>query len=196
MTIKSQIIPLQRKDVDTDLIIPADYLKGTGKEGLGKFLFKRLRDEDSNFPFNLAKYKGAEILVTQDNFGCGSSREHAAWALKDFGIKVIVATSFSDIFHSNAFKNGLLPIVLDAEIIETLFERESARGSLVLEIDLPEQRIVLEGGEMYDFEVDPYRKYCLINEMDDLDYLLSNLDVIRRFESEHDGNLFFNLKEL
>lgn len=192
MKIKSQIIPLDRKDVDTDLIIPADYLKGTGKEGLGKHLFQRLRDNEPDFPFNLAKYRDAEVLVAGDNFGCGSSREHAAWALKDWGVKAIIAPSFSDIFHSNALKNGLIPVVLDEEIVETIFERESTAEKLKLEIDLSQQRVVLEGGESYDFEIDPYRKHCLLNNMNDLDYLLSNLQTIRN----HESKVFFNLKQL
>lgn len=195
MRIKSRIIPLVMKDVDTDLIIPADYLKGTGKDGLGQFVFKRLRDEDKNFPFNLPEYADSEILVVQDNFGCGSSREHAAWALKDWGVKVIVAPSFSDIFHSNAFKNGLLPIVLGAEVVETLLERAS-EDFLELDVDLSMQSLSLPGGETFDFEIDPYRKYCLINGMDDLDYLLSNADDIKTFEAGRARNLFCNLDKI
>ncbi len=196
MHIKSQIIPLPRKDVDTDLIIPADFLKGTGKTGLGQYLFHRLRQQDADFPFNLPQYAKAKILVAQENFGCGSSREHAPWALTDWGIKAIIAPSFGDIFYSNSLKNGLLPIVLTSEVVETIFERQSASQMFEIEIDVPNQRVILPGGESYDFEIDAYRKECLINDMDDLDYLMANLQNIKGFKKESDKNLYFNIAKL
>lgn len=196
MKIKSHIIPLPRKDVDTDLIIPADYLKGTGKAGLGKYLFCRLKQQEKDFPFNLAKYSGAQILLAQENFGCGSSREHAPWALRDWGIRAIIAPSFGDIFYSNSLKNGLLPVVLDKEIVETIFERESGAAKFILEIDLNQQKVLLPGGEVYDFKIDPYRKECLIHNMDDLDYLLKNRLEIAAYEKQHDKNLFFDLSKI
>lgn len=192
---KSLIIPLPRKNIDTDLIIPADFLKGTSKEGLGQYLFDRLRKDDPTFPFNLEKYRQASILVTQDNFGCGSSREHAAWALKDWGIAAIIAPSYSDIFYNNALKNFLLPIKLDAEIVESMLER-AAEIDLVLEIDLEKQRVILPGGEFYDFHINPYRKYCLTKNLDDLDYLLEAKDEIAAFEKKRDQNLFFDLNKI
>lgn len=196
MKIKSQIIPLPRKDVDTDLIIPADFLKGTGKEGLGKYLFFRLKKQEKDFPFNLKKYAAAQIIVAQENFGCGSSREHAPWALKDWGIKAIIAPSFGDIFYNNSLKNGLLPIVLDKKIVETIFERELASKKFEIKIDVSEQRVILPGNEIYDFEIDAYRKECLIRGMDDLDYLLKNLPTIRKFNKKHDKKLFFDITKV
>lgn len=196
MKISSQIIPLSRKDVDTDLIIPADFLKGTGKEGLGKYLFYRLKKQEKDFPFNLKKYAKSQIIVAQENFGCGSSREHAPWALKDWGIKAIIAPSFGDIFYNNSLKNGLLPVVLDKEIVETIFERESASKNFAIKIDVSDQRVMLPGGEIYDFEIDAYRKECLINKMDDLDYLLKNIPAIKKFTKEHDKNLFFDISKI
>lgn len=196
MKIKSQIIPLPRKDVDTDLIIPADFLKGTGKDGLGQHLFARLKKQEKDFPFNQKKYANGEILVAQENFGCGSSREHAPWALKDWGIKAIIAPSFGDIFYNNSLKNGLLPIVLDKEIVETIFERESASKKFEIQINVSEQRVILPGGEAFDFEIEAYRKECLINEMDDLDYLLKNIPSIKKFEKEHSRNLFFDISKI
>lgn len=194
--IKSKIIPLPRKDIDTDLIIPAEFLTVTTRVGLGEHVFSRLRKMDADFPFNLEKYKGAEILVTRSNFGCGSSREHAAWALADWGIKVVIAPSFADIFFNNAMKNGILPIVMDEEIVETIFERESALGEYILEVDLPQQRVVFPGDEICEFDIDPYRKECLIEGMDDFDYLLANLPSIREFDAAHKEKIFFDLTNL
>lgn len=176
MIIKSQIIPLPLTDVDTDLIIPADFLKTTTKEGLGQYAFQRLKDADPNFPFNKPEYQTAKILVAYDNFGCGSSREHAAWALADYGIKAIIAPSFADIFFNNALKNGLVPIQLKKEDVDQILKIHD-----ITEINVETQEITLPEGQKFKFDLDPYRKHCLINNMDDLDYILSNEQEIRNF---------------
>lgn len=192
MIIKSKLLPIRLKDIDTDLIIPADYLKGTSREGLGQFLFKRLRDEREDFAMNLAEYDGAEIILAQDNFGCGSSREHAAWALMDYGIKAVIAPSFADIFKTNALKNGIVLVELGEEIVEHLFERVVGD----VEIDLPEQRVKLPGGDSYDFEIDAYRKQCIIEGMDDLDYLMSQMEAIESFDEKRGEKLFFDVNKV
>lgn len=192
--IKSRILPVPRRDIDTDLIIPAEFLTTTVKEGLGNYLFARIKDE-----VNLDKYKGVEVMVAGENFGCGSSREHAVWALKDFGIKVVIAPSFSDIFYSNAFKNGVLPIVVSEKIVDRIFAKIKKDRNCEIKVDLQKQEVSLSGKgveEIFSFEIDPYRKDCLISEMDDLDYLLSNMDAIRAFDKKHAENLFFNISVL
>lgn len=186
-----------RRDVDTDLIIPGEFLTVTDKVGLGQHVFARLRADDPEFSFNLDKYQGAQILVARDNFGCGSSREHAAWALYDWGIRAVIAPSFADIFFNNSMKNGIVPIVLDDEIVETIFEREGSLDSdYVIEVDLPEQRVVLPGGEIHQFEIDPYRKECIVKGMDDLDYLLSNMPEIKAFDQKHREEIFFDISKI
>lgn len=195
--INSKIIPLPRSDIDTDLIIPADFLKITTKEGLGQHVFERLRAADADFPFNLEKYQGGQILVSRKNFGCGSSREHAVWALYDWGIRVVIAPSFSDIFHSNAMKNGLLPVVLDEEIVEKIFADErNNSGKYEVKVDLPKQTIALPDEEIVTFQMDPYRKECLIKGMNDLDYLLSSMKEIQEFDKKHSKNIFFDTSVL
>lgn len=197
MKIKSKILPIRMKDIDTDLIIPADYLKGTSRSGLGQFLFKRLRDGDEGFVMNLARYAGAEVIVALDNFGCGSSREHAAWALADYGIRVVIAPSFADIFKTNTLKNGIVLVEVDAEIVERIFAMEEALGEdFFVEVDLPEQRVVLPGGEIFDFAIDPYTKECLVKGMDDLDYLLSCMKKIEVFDQRRKEKLFFNIEAI
>ncbi len=177
-TVRSQVVPIPREDIDTDLIIPAQYLKITTKEGLGEYIFAELREKDENFPLNLEKYKDGRILVVGENFGCGSSREHAPWALADWGFGVVIAPSFADIFYSNAFKNGILLVELPEKVVEKIFEKEKAVDKYEVEVDLVNQRVVLHGGDIFEFEIDPYKKECLIKGMDDLDYLLSNMGVI------------------
>ncbi len=187
--IKSKIIPLPRRDIDTDLIIPAEFLMVTDKKGLGKYVFSRVREMEKDFPFNLEEFSGCEILVVRENFGCGSSREHAAWALSDWGIKVIIAPSFADIFYNNALKNNILPIVASEGIVE-----EMLKGGIA-EIDLPQQKVIF-GDTEFSFEIDPYRKECLIHGMDDMDYLLSASQEIKAFDKKHKKYLFFDLKNL
>ena len=190
--IKSKILPLPRKDIDTDLIIPAEFLSRITREGYGEHVFDRLRKVEDDFPFNLAKYQESEIMVVRENFGCGSSREHAAWALFDWGIKVVVAPSFGDIFFSNAMKNGILPIVLESEIVEKIF----TAGDIDAEVNLPNQKIDISGLGTFDFEIDSYRRECLIKGMDDMDYLLEHMVEIEKFDSERSGKIFFDLSKL
>jgi 3-isopropylmalate/(R)-2-methylmalate dehydratase small subunit len=185
-------IPLPMNDVDTDLIIPADYLKVTTKEGLGQFLFKRLCDREPNFPLNLPQHRSSQILVARDNFGCGSSREHASWALKDWGIRVVLATSFADIFYSNALKNFLLPIALPAAIIEKILNApEIGAGKFAISIDLEKQEVSLPGGESASFLINPYRKECLQNEIGDMEYLLFKKKEIEAFDAKRRSQMFF-----
>ena len=165
-TITSGAIPLPMNDVDTDMIIPAQYLTRTGKQGYGEFVFKGLRASDPNFPFNQPPYQKSEILLSGFNFGCGSSREHAVWALQQFGIHVIIAESFSDIFFNNAGKNGLLLIQFDKETIQQLAQSKE------LTVDLENQCVTAEAGT-FTFDYDPFRKSCLLEGYDDMDYLLN-----------------------
>ncbi len=196
--IKSKIMPLPRADIDTDLIIPADFLTTTDKKGLGEHVFARLRMMEGNFPFNLKKYRDAKILVTRKNFGCGSSREHAAWALKDWGIEVVIAPSFSDIFFSNAMKNGILPIILEEKVVEWIFEEEKEKNGCELEVDLVKQIVKIPGKKdgFAMFAIDSYRKECLLKDMDDMDYLVSQMNEIEKFDKKHAANIFFDTKVL
>lgn len=178
--VTGKVVPLPVKDVDTDMIIPAQYLTSISREGFGNFLFKRLRDADPNFPLNLPQYKSAPILVADANFGCGSSREHAVWALKDAGIKVIIAPSFADIFFNNSAKNGLLLIKAPHEYVASLL-REAARGEVILDVDLDAQEIRRDGIPSLPFTYDPFRRYCIMNGLDDLDYVLSHKEEIQEY---------------
>ena len=176
-------IAIRGNDIDTDQIIPARYLKAITFEGLGEFSFRDLRfdsdGEEMEHPFNDEAYQDASILVVNSNFGCGSSREHAPWALEDFGFRAIIAPSFADIFYNNCFKNGILPIVLSSEIVDALF---AYRGEIV--INLEEQSVKTEDN-IYNFEVDAERKRRLINGLDDIGLTLQYENQIRVFESEH-----------
>ncbi len=194
--VKSKVVPINRSDIDTDLIIPAEFLTVTVKTGLGKNLFARLKASDENFPFNLEKYKDAQILVAGKNFGCGSSREHAAWALNDAGIRVVIAPSFADIFYSNALKNGVLPVVLDQQIVDGIFEEENGNGNYLIEVDLEKQTLSMPKGSVLGFELDPYRKECLMKGIDDMDYLLANISEIRKFDANHREKIFFDTSVL
>lgn len=193
-TITSKVVPINLKDIDTDLIIPAQFLKSTQQTGYGEHLFYNLRQKDPLFPTQLKVYQQCQMLVAKDNFGCGSSREHAVWALKEWGIQAIIATSFSDIFYSNALKNNLLVITLEENIIENfLLKAESPQG-LTLTIDLPHQTIDDHMGRSYPFQIDPFRKECLLKDMNDLDYLLSKLELIRQFDKQT-KHRFFHIQE-
>ena len=181
---KSVVAPLNRVDVDTDQIIPAQFLKRVERTGFGQFMFFKWRfNEDGspnpNFVLNEPAYQGASILVSGRNFGSGSSREHAPWALHDYGFRCIIAPSFADIFYNNCFKNGILPIVLSSEIVDTLF---AYQGEIV--INLEEQSVKTEDN-IYNFEVDAERKRRLINGLDDIGLTLQYEDQIRSFEAEH-----------
>jgi 3-isopropylmalate/(R)-2-methylmalate dehydratase small subunit len=175
--ISGHTIPLAMDDVDTDLIIPAQYLTAVTRAGYGKNLFKRLRDANPNFVFNDKKYSDANILITKSNFGCGSSREHAVWALQEAGIQAIIAISFSDIFYSNSAKNGLVLIALSEEIINKMLI-SSHKGVYRLTVSLENQTVFPDHDEIHAFQIDPFRKHCLVNGLDDLDYLLSHRQLI------------------
>ena len=171
--IQGKTIPLARNDVDTDLIIPAQYLTGVTKAGYGENLFKRLRENDPEFVFNQAQYKDANILITQNNFGCGSSREHAVWALQEAGIEAVVAISFADIFFNNSAKNGLMLITLPETVINKMIA--NSNGDYQVSIDIEQQRVESSVNEAFEFSMDPFRKHCFMNGLDDLDYLLNNV---------------------
>lgn len=189
-------MPLDRANVDTDFIIPKQFLKSIKRTGFGVNLFDEHRyldkgepDSDNSkrplnpeFVLNQPRYAGASILVARDNFGCGSSREHAPWALDDYGFRVIIAPSFADIFFNNCFKNGLLPIVLDKKIVDSLFESIEATPGYSLRVDLANQRISSEDGLAIDFDVDSFRKHCLINGLDDIGLTLEDSADIAAFE--------------
>jgi 3-isopropylmalate/(R)-2-methylmalate dehydratase small subunit len=181
--IKSIITPFDKVNVDTDQIVPKQFLKLIQKTGFGKFLFYNWRyDKDQNpihdFVLNDSKYKNSKILITGPNFGCGSSREHAVWALLDFGFKVIIATSFADIFYSNCFKNGLLPIKIDAQIVDQLLKNRSE-----VEVDLENQTIKTES-KIIPFEIDPYKKKILLEGLDDIAMTFQYENKISEFEKK------------
>ncbi len=190
------VMPLDRANVDTDFIIPKQFLKSIKRSGFGvnlfdehRYLDKGVPDADnsnrplnSDFVLNQARYKGCKILLARKNFGCGSSREHAPWALDDYGFRVILAPSFADIFFNNCFKNGLLPIVLKEEIIESLFKEVEASVGFSLKVDLERQLIIPVNGNDIPFEVDEFRKHCLINGLDDIALTLENSNTIEQFE--------------
>ncbi|MEQ1887764.1 MAG: 3-isopropylmalate dehydratase small subunit [Alphaproteobacteria bacterium] len=179
--------PLPQINVDTDMIIPKQFLKTIKRSGLGKNLFDEMRytvegNEKPDFVLNKPAYRSAQILVTGENFGCGSSREHAPWALLDFGIRCIIATSYADIFYNNCFKNGILPIILPQADVDKLMD-DAARGSnAVVSIDLAAQEIRGPDGGMIKFEIDPYRKQCLIEGLDDIGLTLKQGTSIDQFE--------------
>jgi len=193
---KGIVIPLDRANVDTDYIIPKQFLKSIKRTGFGKNLFdearyldKGLPDQDCSsrpinpdFVLNQARYAGGSILLARENFGCGSSREHAPWALEDYGIRCIIAPSFADIFFNNCFKNGLLPIVLDNKIVNSLFEETVPNEGYELEVDLTEQTILKADGSVIKFEIDCARKKSLLNGLDDISLTLLHADDIKNFE--------------
>ena len=177
--------PLPMDDVDTDKIIPARFLRTIKRSGLGRNLFNDLRydsggAEIADFVLNRAPYREAKFIVAGKNFGCGSSREHAPWALLDFGIRCVIAPSFADIFHNNCYKNGVLPLALDEADVGLLMAA-CERGE-TLTADLPNQRITGAAGGVIDFDIDPFRKHCLVNGLDDIDLTLESSDAIARFE--------------
>jgi 3-isopropylmalate/(R)-2-methylmalate dehydratase small subunit len=191
--------PLRRANVDTDQIIPKQYLKSIRRTGFGDHLFDGWRFDDegdigvtpnerrinASFVLNQSRYQGAEILIAGRNFGCGSSREHAVWALVEYGFRCVIASSFADIFLSNCFKNGLLPIVLEDEIVEELLQMAEAEQGLSLTVDLSAQRVVVDEGRSYPFEVDGNRKRMLLGGLDDIGLTLAEADRIRKFEQAH-----------
>jgi len=195
---KGLVAPMDRENVDTDAIIPKQFLKSIRKTGFGQNLFDEWRYLDAGFPgqdptsrkpnpdfvLNQARYKGASVLLARKNFGCGSSREHAPWALDQFGFRAIIAPSYADIFFNNSFKNGLLPIVLSETQVSQLFNEAAAFPGYALTIDLEKQVVVKPDGEELPFEVQAFRKYCLLNGFDDIGLTLRQADKIKAFEAE------------
>lgn len=190
-------VPLDRANVDTDAIIPKQYLKSIHRTGFGPNLFDAWRYLDPgepgmdhsrrrpnpDFVLNQPRYRGAQVLLARDNFGCGSSREHAPWALDDFGIRVIIAPSYADIFYNNCFKNGLLPIVLDRESVDQLFRETDATPGYTLTVDLVAQTVTTPAGSVFKFDIDSFRKHCLLNGLDDIGLTLQHVDEIKAYES-------------
>jgi len=192
------VAPMDRPNVDTDAIIPKQYLKSIKRSGFGPNAFDdwryldpgapdiddATRRKNPDFILNQAPYDKAQILIARENFGCGSSREHAVWALDDFGFRAVIAPSFADIFYNNSFKNGMLPIVLDAELVELIFNKvESVKGYEVT-IDLQKQKVITQDGDEYPFEVDAFRKHCLINGLDDIGLTLQHASEIKAYEEK------------
>ncbi len=188
ITLDATAVPLRAENVDTDQIIPARYLTAVTKAGMGAGLFaawRYLPDGSLNpdFVLNKPEYAGAQILIAGKNFGSGSSREHAVWALTDYGFRAVIAPSFADIFYNNALKNGLLPIPLPEPTVNMLMDLVEEDPTAHIFIDLPAQTVTLPDGQPYTFHIDPYRKTCLIQGLDDLGYLLTNLPAIEAYEA-------------
>jgi 3-isopropylmalate/(R)-2-methylmalate dehydratase small subunit len=199
-TLTGLVAPLDRANVDTDSIIPKQFLKSINRSGFGPNLFDAWRYLDRgepgvetarrplnpDFVLNQPRYQGAQILLAGRNFGCGSSREHAPWALLDYGFRAIIAPSFADIFFNNCFKNGLLPIVLSGREVERLFHETAAFPGFRLTIDLAQQRVATtDGNAVFAFEIEPFRKHCLLNGLDEIGLTLTHADQIRAFEAKH-----------
>ncbi|NVK00642.1 MAG: 3-isopropylmalate dehydratase small subunit [Oceanospirillaceae bacterium] len=192
------VAPLDRKNVDTDLIIPKQFLKSIKRSGFGKNLFDEIRyldegqpDQDCSgrplnpdFVLNKPEFAGSSILLARTNFGCGSSREHAPWALDDYGFRAVIAPSYADIFFNNCFKNGLLPIILTEDEVDELFKAVAAEPGMSLTVDLVNQTVVSPTGKEYSFEVDAFRKHCLLNGLDDIGLTLEHADDIRAYEAK------------
>jgi 3-isopropylmalate/(R)-2-methylmalate dehydratase small subunit len=198
---KGLVALLDRANVDTDMIIPKQFLKSIKRTGFGPNLFDELRYLDQgepgqdclnrpinpDFPLNKARYKGASILLTRKNFGCGSSREHAPWALEDYGFNVIVAPSYADIFYNNCFKNGILPVILEEYEIEDLFIEVEKIPGFQLDVDLVSQTITTDSARAYNFELDEFRKDCLINGLDEIGLTLQHVDLIKKYEMHREN---------
>lgn len=192
------VAPLDRPNVDTDAIIPKQFLKSIKRSGFGPNAFDdwRYLDEggpeidnagrqvNPDFILNKTPYDKATILLARENFGCGSSREHAVWALDDFGFRAVIAPSFADIFYNNSFKNGLLPIVLDASVVDDLFKRVTANSGLQIAVDLETQSVTVEAEKVASFEIDTFRKHCMLNGLDDIALTLQNADEIKVYEEK------------
>ena len=181
--------PLNMINIDTDKLIPKQFLKTIKRTGLGKHLFNEMRfnedgSEKQDFVLNKSAYREASIIVAGDNFGCGSSREHAPWALSDFGIKVVVSTSFADIFFNNCFKNGMLPIVLPQEQVDLLMKDAEKGANARVDVNLEDQTITSSDGDVIKFDIDPFRKHCLLNGLDDIGLTLEKAASIDSFEAK------------
>ncbi|HKQ31417.1 MAG TPA: 3-isopropylmalate dehydratase small subunit [Burkholderiales bacterium] len=191
------VAPMDRPNVDTDAIIPKQYLKSIKRTGFGPTLFDTWRYLDPgepgmdhskrrpnpDFVLNQPRYRGAQILLARDNFGCGSSREHAPWALLDYGFRAVIGPSYADIFYNNSFKNGFLPIVLQADIVDRLFREAAAKEGYKLTIDLAAQSVTTPDGTVSTFDIDAFRKHCLLNGLDDIGLTLQHVDEIRAYEA-------------
>jgi 3-isopropylmalate/(R)-2-methylmalate dehydratase small subunit len=198
-TLNGLVAPLDRANVDTDAIIPKQFLKSIKRSGFGPNAFDEWRYLDHgepgmdnskrplnpDFVLNQPRYQGASVLLTRENFGCGSSREHAPWALLDYGFRTVISSSFADIFFNNCFKNGILPIVLDAATVDQLFKEVAATEGYQLTVDLEKQTVTTPSGQSFGFNVDAHRKYCLLNGFDDIGLSLQHADKIKEFEAKH-----------
>mgnify|MGYP004005532041 FL=1 len=183
--------PLNMINIDTDKLIPKQFLKTIKRTGLGQYLFNEIRfhsdgSENKDFILNKPAYRDASILVAGDNFGCGSSREHAPWALLDFGVKCVISTSFADIFFNNCFKNGILPIVVSKEQLDQLMDDANNGANSILDIDLENQQIGRPNGDKINFQIDEFRKHCLINGLDDIGLTMQKQDSIGDFEKRRE----------
>lgn len=190
------VCPLDRANVDTDAIIPKQFLKSIKRSGFGPNLFDEWRyldhgepgqdcsqrQRNPDFVLNFPRYQGAQVLLARENFGCGSSREHAPWALEDYGFRVVIAPSFADIFFNNCYKNGLLPIVLAAEAVDQLFRECEAQDGYTLTVDLAQQTVTTPGGTSFAFDITEHRKHCLLNGLDEIGLTLAHAEEIRRYE--------------
>lgn len=198
-TLKGLACPIDRANIDTDAIIPKQFLKSIKRSGFGPYLFDEWRYLDhgepgmdctnrplnKDFVLNLARYKGAQIMLARENFGCGSSREHAPWAIEDFGFRVIIAPSFADIFFNNCYKNGMLPIVASHAIVEKLFNECEVTEGYTLSVDLPSQMVTLPSGETFTFDIHPTSKHNLLNGLDEIGLTLLHAEKIKTFEQKH-----------
>ena len=181
--------PMPLVNIDTDMIIPKVFLKTIKRSGLGVNLFDEMRydregNEKTEFVLNKAQYREAKILVAGDNFGCGSSREHAPWAIADFGIKCVISTSFADIFFNNCFKNGILPVVLPQDQVKVLMSDAEKGANSIIEVDLEKQTIASSDGEVFTFDVDPFKKHCLLNGLDDIGLTMEKESDITAYEAK------------
>ncbi|ODV41392.1 3-isopropylmalate dehydratase [Cupriavidus sp. UYMMa02A] len=197
-TLDGLVAPLDRANVDTDAILPKQFLKSIHRNGFGPYLFDEWRYLDhgepgqdcskrplnQDFVLNQSRYRGASILLARENFGCGSSREHAPWALEDFGLRVLIAPSFADIFYNNCLKNGLLPIVAGPDVVERLFAEVAATPGYRLQVDLAAQQVVTPSGQTIAFTLDPFKQHCLLNGLDDIALALRHAGQIQDYERE------------
>jgi len=191
LELTSKVVPLPKKNIDTDMIIPAQFLTSVSREGYGKNLFRRLRDQDINFPLNKPEYANAKILCADENFACGSSREHAVWALMGAGFRVVISKSFADIFTSNSSKNGLVLIVLPENIVNEILQGASSEN-YQLRVSLENQKVYLPDGREVQFAFDPFRKHCILNGLDDVDYILSHQAAIQEYRKSREALKFFS----
>ncbi|MDQ6989976.1 MAG: 3-isopropylmalate dehydratase small subunit [Mariprofundaceae bacterium] len=197
-TLNGLVVPMDRANVDTDAIIPKQFLKSIKRTGYGPFLFDEWRYEDvgqpemdcsnrpkrGDFVLNQARYQGAQVMLARENFGCGSSREHAPWAILDYGVSCVIAPSFADIFYNNCFKNGILPVVISDTEMDVLFAETAAIEGYALTVDLDAQMVMTPSGQSFSFEVDDFRKHCLLHGLDDIGLTLQDAASIKNYEKK------------